>query len=131
METNRPHRLVLLAAALSSLTLSGCVVTASTPSHVRHGGYGHDHVIVVPPPPPRVEVVHVAPHPGHVWIAGYWGWHSNKHHWVPGRWDAPRHGHHWKPHRWEKEHGHWREHPGRWEKHDDRRREHRGRRDRS
>ena len=113
METNRPHRLVLLAAALSTLTLSGCVVTASTPSHVR---YGHEHVIVVPPPPPRVEIVHVAPHPGHVWIAGYWGWHGNKHHWVPGRWEAPRHGHRWEPHRWEQHGKEWRERPGRWER---------------
>ncbi|MBK6631912.1 MAG: YXWGXW repeat-containing protein [Betaproteobacteria bacterium] len=116
MKTHRPHRIVLLAAALSSLALSGCVVTASTPSHVRHGGY--DHVIVVPPPPPQYEVVHVAPQPGYIWIGGYWGWNGRAHHWVPGRWDAPRHGHRWEPHRWEQHGKEWRERPGRWERDD-------------
>jgi hypothetical protein len=126
MNLDRPARVILLAAALSSLGLGGCAVTAGPPPHPRH-----DYVIVAPPPPPRVEVIGVAPYPGYVWIGGYWTWHapSHSHHWVPGRWEAPRPGHYWEPHRWERHGKEWRERPGRWERDDDRR-ERRGRGDR-
>lgn len=121
MNTPRTTRIALLAVAMSSLALTGCVVAppASQPY------YGQP--VMVAPPPHRVEVVGVAPYPGHVWIGGYWGWSGRGHNWVPGRWEAPRHGHRWEPHRWEKQNGHWREQPGRWERHDDDRRERRGR----
>jgi hypothetical protein len=112
MKKKRWPQLALIASALASLALSGCVVApAAPPAHVHY-----DRVIVAPPPP-RVEVVGVAPYPGHIWIGGHWGWHGKGHHWVPGRWEAPRHGHRWVPHRWEKHHDHWREHHGRWERH--------------
>ena len=45
MKSKRPARIALLAAAMSSLLLSGCVITASTPAYARH-----EHVVVVPPP---------------------------------------------------------------------------------
>ncbi|MEZ5615945.1 MAG: YXWGXW repeat-containing protein [Rhodocyclaceae bacterium] len=120
MKPRLPTNIALLAAVLAAPALAGCVVTASTPGHVRHGPV----VVVAAPPPPRVEVIGVAPYPGYVWIRGYWTWNGHRHHWAPGHWAAPRHGHRYVPHRWEKHNGHWREHPGRWEKHDDRRDRH-------
>ena len=85
MNANRSTRIALLAAAMSSLTLAGCVV-APAPN-----GYAYYDPVMVAPPPPRVEIVGVAPYPGHIWITGYWGWNGRAHHWVPGRWEAPRH----------------------------------------
>ncbi len=112
MTARKSTRLALLATAMASLTLSGCVVAPSAPPpHVRY------EPVLVAPPPPRVEVVGVAPYPGYFWIGGYWTWRGGRHDWVPGRWEAPRHGQRWAPHRWEKDNGHWREHPGRWERH--------------
>lgn len=111
MNTPRTTHIALLAAAISSLTLAGCVVVppASQPY------YGQQ--VMVAPPSPRVEVIGVAPYPGYIWIGGYWGWRGGRHDWVPGRWEAPRHGHRWVPHRWEKSGSHWREQGGRWERH--------------
>jgi hypothetical protein len=111
MNTPRTTRIALLAAAMSTLTLAGCVVAPAPHAHVRY------EPVMVAPPPPRVEVIGVAPYPGHVWIGGYWGWSGRAHHWVPGRWEAPRHGHRWEPHRWERHDRGWRERPGRWERH--------------
>ncbi len=111
MKTNRSTRIALLAAAMASLALTGCVVAPAAPPY-----YAGEPVMVAPPPP-RIEVIGVAPYPGHIWIGGYWGWRGGRHDWVPGRWEAPRHGHRWVPHRWEKSGPHWREHGGRWERH--------------
>lgn len=108
---NRLTRIALLAAAVPSLFLGGCVIATAQPAYVRY------EPVLVAPPPPRVEVIGVAPYPGYVWIGGYWGWSGRSHHWVPGLWEAPRHGHRWEPHRWERHGDHWRERPGRWEPH--------------
>jgi hypothetical protein len=112
MNPRKSTRIALMAAALSALALSGCVVApAGPPPQVRY------EPVYVAPPPPRVEVVGVAPYPGHFWIGGYWGWNGRAHHWVPGHWSPPRHGHRWEPHRWERHGDGWREHHGRWERH--------------
>lgn len=112
MKTQRWPRLALMAAVLSPLGLTACVVAPSAPPP-----YARYEPVLVAPPPPRVDVIGVAPYPGYVWIGGFWTWRGGRHDWVPGRWDAPRHGHRWAPHRWEQRNGHWREHPGRWERH--------------
>jgi len=52
------------------------------------------------PPPVPAEVVGVAPAPGYVWTAGYWGWAGGRYLWVPGRWIAPRPGFLWVQPRW-------------------------------
>jgi len=110
MNTPRTTRIALLAAVMSSTMLTGCVVATAQPAYTHYEP-------VMAPPPHRVEVIGVAPYPGHVWIGGYWGWGGRGHHWVPGRWEAPRHGYRWEPHRWERHDRGWRERPGRWERH--------------
>lgn len=72
--------------------------------------------VPLPPPPPRVEVIGVAPSPGHVWVAGFHRWDGKAHVWVPGHWIVRPHAHavwvkgHWKHHArgyyWVE--GHWR-----------------------
>jgi len=109
MKTNRSQRTALLAAAMLSLVLTGCVVAPAQAPYVRY------EPIMVAPPPPRYEVVRVAPQPGYIWIGGYWGWSGRAHNWVPGRWEAPRAGYRWEPHRWEPHGKEWRERPGHWE----------------
>ena len=109
MKTNRSQRTALLAAAMLSLVLTGCVVAPAQSPYVRY------EPIMVAPPPPRYEVVRVAPQPGYIWIGGYWGWSGRAHNWVPGRWEAPRAGYRWEPHRWEPHGKEWRERPGHWE----------------
>ena len=121
MIANRSPCIALLAAAMSTLTLAGCVV-APAPN-----GYAYYDPVMVAPPPPRVEIVGVAPYPGHIWITGYWGWNGRAHHWVPGRWEAPRQGHRYVLHRWEPQGKGWREDPGRWERQDNGRRDGPGR----
>lgn len=109
MNHQRTIRMAALAAALSSLALSGCVVAPAQSPYVRV------EPVLVAPPPPRVEVVSVAPYPGYIWIGGYWTWQGRGHQWMPGHWEAPRAGYRWEPHRWEQQGREWREHPGRWE----------------
>lgn len=62
------------------------------------------------PPADRVEVIGVAPTPGYVWIAGYWGWEGGRRDyvWVPGRWSAVERGRRgWVPGRWRHGRGGW------------------------
>jgi hypothetical protein len=59
------------------------------------------------PPPLRAEVIVVSPGPGHVWIAGYWGWSTGRYVWVPGRWTRARAGRAWVPGRWEQRGRKW------------------------
>lgn len=98
--------LIGLAAAAS---LAGCVVT---PAGVRAGvyvgpGYG-------PPPAAADVVVGVAPAPGYIWTAGYWGWVGGRYAWSPGRWIAPRPGYRWANAHWMRGPAGWRFVPGHW-----------------
>jgi hypothetical protein len=49
-------------------------------------------VVAVAPPEARHEAVGRAPHPGYVWVAGYWNWVIDRHIWVPGFWAVPPRG---------------------------------------
>ena len=96
-------------ALVFALAAAGCVVVPEP------GPYYASESVWVAPPSPRVEVIGVAPGPGHFWIGGYWTWRGSHHEWVPGRWQAPRRGYRWVPHRWDHDHDHWRERRGGWE----------------
>lgn len=107
----RPQRIVLVTAALlGGLVLSGCVVAPLPPAD------GAAPVVIAPsaPPPPPAEAVVVAPGPGYVWITGYWGWVGGRHVWTQGRWVAPRPGYRWVPRRWAQGPGGWHQHGGYW-----------------
>jgi hypothetical protein len=48
------------------------------------------------PPPMLVATPPPLPHPGAVWVGGYWVWNGDWV-WAYGRWvDPPRHGYHWE-----------------------------------
>jgi hypothetical protein len=49
-------------------------------------------IVRTAPPALRKEVIVERPSPRHVWVAGYWVWHSNKHDWVAGHWEVPPRG---------------------------------------
>ncbi len=66
------------------------------------------------PPALQAEVAVASPGPGHVWIAGYWGWRSGGYYWVPGRWVREKPGHSWVPGRWEHAGRHWEWRNGYW-----------------
>jgi len=68
-----------------------------------------------PPPPVRVEAFGVAPGPGYIWLAGYWGWRGGRYEWAPGRWERPpRPRAVWVAPRWEHYGNRYRFHEGRW-----------------
>jgi hypothetical protein len=82
---------------LCGLVLAG-LLAAAPPASAAVRVYVH-----VAPPAPPVEVVGVAPGPGHVWIAGFHRWDGRAYVWVPGHWVArPRPRAHWVPGRWAK-----------------------------
>lgn len=67
------------------------------------------------PPRPRVEVIGVAPGPGHVWIGGFWRWDRVAYAWVPGRWALRPHPRAvWVPGRWRHHSRGWYWIEGRW-----------------
>jgi hypothetical protein len=104
-----------VAAALSVLALSACVIAP----YPREAGYypeaGAPMIVTeVAPPPPYVEVVPAIPFPGAIWIGGYWGWSGGRHTWVGGHWEHGRPGYVWNPHRWENRSGRWYLHEGGW-----------------
>jgi hypothetical protein len=73
-------------------------------------------VVKVRPPEPVVEIYGPAPHPGAVWVGGYWGYRGGEWAWVPGAWTrAPRPNSLWVPGRWEARSRGWVWVPGRWE----------------
>ena len=73
-------------------------------------------LIVAAPPAPIVEVRSPPPHPGWVWMDGYWNWAGGRHVWIRGRWVAPHPGYHWVGHHWVHEPGGWRLDEGHWER---------------
>ena len=102
-------KLPLRAAALSlalALSLSACVVA---PPRYYARGY-----VRIAPPPPRVEYYGVAPHPGWVWIGGFWRWSPGGYLWIRGHWAAPRPGLRWVPRHWVHGPRGWRLAGGRW-----------------
>ena len=125
-----PKLNLVIAAALSALALSACVV-APYPGRVVYAqpvpAYGQPVpavsyeqpvvVVDIAPPAPYVEVVPAIPFAGAIWIGGYWGWHGNRHQWVPGRWDRPRPGYDYRPHAWVQQGGRWQLHGGGWVRH--------------
>src|SRR6185436_9403014 len=88
----------LVAAALSTLALSACVIapyprqTGYYPQGYYPDGGGALVVSDVAPPPPYAEVVPAIPFAGAVWLGGYWGWSGGRHTWVGGHWDHGRPG---------------------------------------
>ncbi len=69
----------------------------------------------VAPPPVVVEHPAPMPHPGWVWVDGYWRWNGHHYVWAPGYWvRPPRYGAAWIPPRWEPAPGGWVFVPGHW-----------------
>lgn len=110
----RTHELVadmrstIAILCLVAAVLGGCVMPDQ--SHMAGG------VVMVAPPPPREEVIGLAPVPGYVWLAGYWGWVGDRHEWMPGHWVPPRPGRHWVAPQWVRQGDGWRMRPGHWER---------------
>ena len=71
----------IVAGIAVSLALMGCVATV-----VAMPARGV--IVSGPPPPPIVEVrEQAAPHPGAVWVVGYWHWTGMQYAWIPGHWE--------------------------------------------
>jgi hypothetical protein len=109
MNQRKWTNLALAFGLVISMALPGCVVVPDQGHYV--GG-----VVMVAPPPPRVEVIGVAPTPGHVWVGGYWNWVGGRHEWVGGHWVAGRPRQHWVEHNWVRQGDGWRMRPGHWER---------------
>lgn len=106
-------RLVTCAAVCSAAALSACVVAPARP-YAYGPPPGEIVVADVGPPSPYVETIGVAPYPGAVWVAGYWGWRGGRHAWVGGHWEQARPGYVWHPHRWTQRDGRWHLQGGVW-----------------
>src|SRR4249919_2607460 len=72
--------------------------------------------IGTPPPPARVEVMTVAPSPGHFWVGGYWRWDGHKHVWTAGHWVKARPGQVWVREHWAHRGNEWFFTAGHWVK---------------
>ena len=99
-----------LIGLVAAASLAGCVVTpvGDLGAGVYVGpGYG-------PPAPAADVVVGVAPAPGYLWTAGYWGWLGGRYVWNPGRWIAPRPGYRWANAHWARGSRGWRFVGGHW-----------------
>jgi hypothetical protein len=90
----------------SALAL-GALLTLSPAAHA--GGWPG---LRFGPPPPRHEVV--VARPGHVWVAGHWGWNHVRYVWLPGRWVARRPGYFWVNGVWFHRHDGWAYREGYW-----------------
>ena len=90
------------------------IVAATGP--VAHAAKYITEVVTTEPPTPVAETVTVAPHPGWVWLPGYFKWEGGKYVWVGGEWVEPRPGFRWEPHVWVKEGKGWRLREGEWVK---------------
>ncbi|MBF5006272.1 YXWGXW repeat-containing protein [Diaphorobacter caeni] len=116
------RRLWLAGAALSAVTLTGCIVTPvgqpyySDPYSNIPDTQAYAPVYApIAPPTPYVETIPVAPYAGAVWIGGFWNWSGGRHNWVPGRYERGRPGYHWQPQRWDRgPRGGWYSHRGGW-----------------
>jgi hypothetical protein len=72
--------------------------------------------IRIGPPPPVVEHYGPPPHPGWVWVGGFYRWDGARYVWTPGHYAAPpRPGVRWVPDRYDHRggryyyrHGYWR-----------------------
>ena len=65
-----------------------------------------------PPPPARFE--QVQPHPGFVWIDGYYQWRDDQYVWMAGHYERERRGYRWNAGRWELRGGTYVWVPGGW-----------------
>ena len=102
-------RLWLAAAALSAVTLTGCIVAPvgqpyySDPySNIPETQAYAPVYAPIAPPAPYVETIPVAPFAGAIWIGGNWNWSGGRHVWSPGRYEHARPGYRWQPHRWDR-----------------------------
>jgi hypothetical protein len=109
-------KFLCMAGFLAALIgMSGCVVERRvTPVAVEPNATG-ELIVKEPPPPPHEEVaIGVAPSSLHVWIPGYWAWHS-RWVWVTGRWEIPPyHRAVWVPGHWQRRAYGWVWLPGHW-----------------
>jgi hypothetical protein len=105
----------IMKTILKLAFVTGILMTAAPSFAQLYIGLG----VRVGPPPPRREVVAVRPpHPGSVWIGGYYRWVPRRHHyiWIRGYWARPPRPHAvWISGRWEERHGEWIYNEGRWE----------------
>ena len=97
--------LLAVAAGLSAVVLSGCVVTERTSYYRderRPYGPGPDRVVVVDDQPrgnvvvvhraapaPLVERVPGRPGPDFIWVPGYWAARGDDWYWVGGHYERP------------------------------------------
>jgi hypothetical protein len=91
--------MIVLAAAAVVVLPSGCAT-----------------VVTMRPPEPRIEIYGPAPHPGAVWVGGYWSYRGGEWVWIPGYWTrAPRPNLVWIPGTWEARSRGWVWMPGHWD----------------
>lgn len=95
MPGHRRIRFVCAAAALFVALGSAACSRAPEPGRI-------EAISAEPPPPePHIQRATRAPHPGWVWVAGYWNLVNGRHVWVPGFWTVPPSGmHRWQPAYW-------------------------------
>ena len=98
---------IIVSFAVALGALSACVVEQNAPP---------PRAVVVsgPPPAPVEEVRPQEPHPGAVWVAGYWHWSGVQYTWIPGHWDEPRAGATWRAPRYSSHEGTYFYEPGGW-----------------
>jgi hypothetical protein len=70
------------------------------------------------PPPPAIEEHHgLAPGPGNIWIAGFWGYEGGRHVWHAGHWDKPPAANfHYVEPRWDRKGSQYAFREGHWQK---------------
>ncbi len=114
-------RLWLAGAALSTLTLTGCIVAPvgqpyyDDPYSNLPNTQAYAPVYApMAPPAPYYEPVPVAPYAGAIWIGGNWNWSSGRYNWAPGRYVHGRPGYHWEPRRWDRGPRGWHQRGGGW-----------------
>lgn len=96
----------IVATAMFAASLGSIAVPASA-----------DIVVRIAPPAARME--NVPDHrPGHVWVAGHWGWRNNRHQWVKGKWVRERHGYVYNQPTWQERDGRWHMSQGNWSRGD-------------
>jgi hypothetical protein len=104
--------LALAIAAISGVTLGGCMVEATVADQPPPSS---EIVVQEAPPAPQAEVITVQPSANHVWMGGYWSRRGSSWHWVRGAWVVRPHANAiWVGGRWESRSGAWVWVPGHW-----------------
>jgi hypothetical protein len=103
LRLSRRNLLPILAAAVLTASLAGCIV-----EQPRRAGFAAEVIVPTAPPPPRYEVIPTPPREFVEWRPGHWHWDGREYAWIPGEYvERPRREARWEP-------GHWAERPNGW-----------------